>query len=155
MSRAKFALGRVWYALALLVCGILLIVGGVDGANAIMEFLVTAIGVVSIVMGIVGLFSHQIFMGILMIVMGIGMISCAWTIAWVAFLLIGAMMLVSGFFGFFRGVGFFTSLANVLVGVSILLIGFGNRFAWNCANIFFYVSGAMLVVDSVLVLFKA
>ena len=155
MTAAKFTLGRIGYAVALLLCGILLIVGGVDGANSILEFLITAIGVVSIVMGIVGIFSHQVLMGILMIVMGIGMISFGWTIAWIAFFWIGAMMLISGILGFFRGIGFFTSLMNVLVGISILLIGFGNAWAWNFANVFFYVSGVMLIIDSVLVLFKA
>ena len=152
---AKFTMGRVWYALALLVAGIMLIVGGVNGANDIMGIIITVIGAVVIVLGVMSIFTHNVIMGIVEIIFGILMISFAWNIAWVAFLVNGVMMVAYGLSGLFKKNGIFSSIMNILIGVMIILVGVGNNAAWDFLNVFFYISGGLLIVDSVLVLFKA
>ena len=149
-------MGRVWYALALLVAGIMLIVGGVDGANTIMWIIFTVIGAITIVLGVMSICTRNILFGIVEIIFGILMISFAWTIAWVAFLVNGVMMIAYGLSGLIkRNGGIFSNIVNILVGVIIVFMGIGNKAAWDFMNVFFYISGAMLIVDSILVMFKA
>ncbi len=153
---ANSKMGRVWYALALLVAGIMLIVGGVNGANTIMGIIVTVIGAIVIAMGVMAICSHNVIMGIILIIFGILMISFAWTIAWVAFLVNGVMMIVGGISGLIkRNGGIFSNIMNILIGVVIVMLGCGSGAAWDFMNVFFYIAGALLIVDSILVMFKA
>ncbi len=151
---AKSTAGRVWYALALLVAGIMLIVGGVDGANWIMGMIVTVIGVITIVLGVMSICSRNVMFGIIEIIFGILMVSFAWTIAWVAFLVNGVMLIAYGISGLVSRRGIFSNIMNILIGVMIVFLGCGNAAAWDFMNIFFYVSGGFLIVDSILVLFN-
>ena len=152
---AKSTMGRVWYALALLVAGIMLIVGGVNGAETIMGIVVTVIGAITVVLGVMSIFTHNVLYGIVEIIFGILMISFAWTIAWVAFLVNGVMMIAYGISGLIRRQGIFSNIVNILVGLVIVFMGAGSAAAWDFMNVFFYVAGAMLIVDSILVLFRA
>lgn len=153
---AYLKLGRVWYALALLVCGIMLIVGGVNGANTILGVIVTVIGAIAIAMGVISICSHSMVTGVILIALGVVMIIFAWTIAWVAFLVGGAVMIIGGIADLIeRRGGIFSNILSILIGVVIVLLGCGNGAAWDFMNVFFYIAGALLVVESVLVLLKA
>jgi hypothetical protein len=150
----KQTTNRIWYAIALLICGIMLIVGGVNGAQTIMQVIITVMGVIAIVFGAMAIFSRNILFGILVIILGIAMISFGWTIAWVAFLVNGVMMLIYGIAGLIKRQGIFGSLMNILIGIVVIMIACGNKEAWDFANVFFYIAGGLLAVDSVLVLFR-
>ena len=155
MGIVKFTLNRIWYAIAMLVMGILLIVGGVNAANSIMSVIVTVIGGLAIVFGVFSIVAHQIGFGVAEIVIGALLISFAWTIAWVAFLVMGAMMIVYGVIGLIGRHGprkILSDVVSLLCGVLIILVGCGCGWAWSFANVFFYVAGAFMIVDSILTL---
>ena len=152
---ARRNLSWLWYAILMIVVGIMLIVGGATAANDIMGTIVTVMGVVYIVIGILDIFTLDPVDGIIFLVIGILMIIFAWTIAWVAFLVFGILMFAYGLVGLIRHTG--NVVANILdlvLGIMIILVGFGNNYAWDYVNIFFYVAGALMIVDGIIVLAK-
>ncbi len=154
MTTIRFGINRVWYAIAMLVMGILLILGGVNGANTIMGTIITVLGVIAIVFGIFSILAHSIALGVIEIVVGALLISFAWTIAWIAFLVFGAILLAYGIIGLAHKRNIVSNIIALLVGILIILIGCGCNFAWQFANIFFYVAGVLMIVDAVLALIK-
>lgn len=143
------------YSFVMIFVGILLCVGGASSASDIMGILITVIGVLWIVFGVLDLITADLVSGILFLVLGILLVIFAWTIAWVAFLVLGILMLVYGLLGLVRKTG--TVLGNILelvLGILILLIAFGNHLAWDFANVFFYIAGALMIVEGILTLIK-
>ena len=143
------------YSLVMILVGILLCVGGAASASDILGILITVIGVLWIVFGVLDLLTADLVSGILFLVLGILLVVFAWTIAWVAFLVLGILMLIYGLLGLVRKTG--TVLGNILelvLGILILLIAFGNHLAWDFANVFFYIAGALMIVDGIITLIK-
>lgn len=155
MKIGKLTLGGIWYAILLMVMGIMLIVGGVGGAQQIASVIVTVVGVIYIVMGILSIVHHGVVWGVIDIVLGVLIMSFAWTIAWVAFLVFGIILIINGFSGYaITTGGVLYKVCNIITGIMVILVACGCGWAWSFANIFFYIAGALMLIDGILLLLK-
>lgn len=145
----------IWVAIARIVLGLLLLVGGISGAQAFVGTILTVMGVVAIVYGVFTIITlRSLPLAIIEIVLGILLISFAWTIAWIAFLVIGVYLLVSSIYGLAVSHVVIPNIIGILAGVMIVLIGCGVNWAWSFGNVFFYVGGALMIVSGICMLIR-
>ena len=142
------------YAISMMVIGILMIIGGAGFAKSAMGILITVLGAVLVVFGVLSLLKKDILNGVLYLLFGILLIVFAWTIAWVAFLVLGAVLLLSGILNLIREkkTNVVKNVLSLVLGVLVLLLAFGVHFAWTFLNIVFYVIGGLFILEGILVL---
>ena len=93
--------------------------------------------------------------GIAYLIFGVLLIAFAWTLAWIAFLAIGVLLLVNGIANLVTRRGWVVNnVIALVVGILVLLLAFGVNWAWSFVNIIFYVVGALMIVEGILVLVK-
>ena len=144
-----------WLAVVLIVFGLALALGGIGAAQNIANILITIIGVILIAYGIVSIFSLGLMLlGIIEIAIGVVIIVFSWTILWIALLILGIALVVYGIRGLLskQKAYFLSSVLQLVAGVLILLVSFGNRFAWEFVNVLYIISGVLMIVDGVLIL---
>ena len=143
------------YAIIMIALGVAFIIGGVDTAGSIMGIVVTIIGALTIVSGVFSIFTFQPIVGAIEIAVGIVLIVFAWTIAWIAFFIFGFGLAIYGFMGIIKKNG--SIIANICalgIGILIVCMGFGVKGAWDFINVFYYVVGALMIIDGVIMLFR-
>jgi len=47
-----------------------------------------------------------------------------------------------------------TNIVDLVIGIVLILLAFGVQGAWSVANVFFYIVGALMIVDGIMVLFN-
>ncbi len=144
-----------WTAVVLIAFGLALALGGIGAARNIANILITVIGVVLIAYGIVSILSLGLMLvGIIEIVIGVIIIIFSWTILWIALLILGIALVVYGLRGLAsnKKTYFLSSLFQLVAGILVLLVSFGNHFAWEFVNILYIIAGTLMIVDGVLIL---
>ncbi len=157
MSNRKFVnRSLLAYAIVMIAVGIMLLFGGVNAANQIMGIIVTLIGVVLIALGIVSILSKNLPYGIVLLAVGILVVIFAWTLAYIAFILLGVLLFAYGLDDLIKKRGSIASnLIALLIGISIILLACGSRFSWQFLNILFYIAGALTLVDGIILLVES
>ncbi len=155
MAKISKSQSAMVYAILMIVFGIAFVVGGAGTANWLMGAIVTIIGVLVIISGILSLTTFQPLVGVVEITIGVVLIVFAWTIAWIAFIILGAALLAYGIFGLLKHSGLlFANIIALLIGVLVICMAFGVQGAWEFINIFYYIVGALMIVDGVLMLVR-
>lgn len=152
---AKTTNKNFWPAVILIVLGLALALGGIGAAKNIANVLITIIGVILIAYGILSIFSLGLMLlGIIEIAVGVVIIVFSWTILWVALLILGISLIIYGLRGLLgeKKAYFLSSLLQLAAGVLVLLVSFGNHFAWEFVNVLYIIAGVLMVVDGVLIL---
>ena len=152
---AKTTNKNFWPAVILIVLGLALALGGIGAAKNIANVLITIIGVILIAYGILSIFSLGLMLlGIIEIAVGVVIIVFSWTILWVALLILGISLIIYVLRGLLGGkkAYFLSSLLQLAAGVLVLLVSFGNHFAWEFVNVLYIIAGVLMVVDGVLIL---
>lgn len=155
MAKKKTIPSYVLYAILLIVLGILFLVGGAGTAKNLLNIILTVGGVVLVVLGVLNLLAGLLPIGIAYLIFGVLLIAFAWTLAWIAFLAIGVLLLVNGIANLAKHRGWVVNnVIALVVGILVLLLAFGVNWAWSFVNIIFYVVGALMIVEGILVLVK-
>ena len=157
MSVTHRSMNSWWYAIFSIVIGILLVVGGTGAAANISQIMVTIMGVILLAFGIMNLCFGAIFYGVGELVLGILMICFAWQFVWAAYLILAIMMLVNGVSGLVdHHTSVIVNILDIIVGLALFITAIGIRTNWanEVTNIFFYVTGALMIVDGILVLVR-
>lgn len=155
MAKKKTIPSYVLYAILLIVLGILFLVGGAGTAKNLLNIILTVGGVVLVVLGVLNLLAGLLPIGIAYLIFGVLLIAFAWTLAWIAFLAIGVLLLVNGIANLAKRRGWIVNnVIALVVGILVLLLAFGVNWAWSFVNIIFYVVGALMIVEGILVLVK-
>ncbi|MDD7618389.1 MAG: hypothetical protein PUJ43_00860 [Bacillales bacterium] len=155
MAKKKTIPSYVLYAILLIVLGILFLVGGAGTAKNLLNIILTVGGVVLVVLGVLNLLAGLLPIGIAYLIFGVLLIAFAWTLAWIAFLAIGVLLLVNGIANLAKRRGWVVNnVIALVVGILVLLLAFGVNWAWSFVNIIFYVVGALMIVEGILVLVK-
>lgn len=155
MAKKKTIPSYVLYAILLIVLGILFLVGGAGTAKNLLNIILTVGGVVLVVLGVLNLLAGLLPIGIAYLIFGVLLIAFAWTLAWIAFLAIGVLLLVNGIANLATRRGWVVNnVIALVVGILVLLLAFGVNWAWSFVNIIFYVVGALMIVEGILVLVK-
>ena len=155
MAKKKTIQSYVLYAILLIVLGILFLVGGAGTAKNLLNIILTVGGVVLVVLGVLNLLAGLLPIGIAYLIFGVLLIAFAWTFAWIAFLTIGVLLLVNGIANLVKRRGWVVNnVIALVVGILVLLLAFGVNWAWSFVNIIFYVVGALMIVEGILVLVK-
>ncbi len=145
----------IWYAIVLMIIGALLIVGGSSAAENISKWMVTVIGIVLIVFGVLSAASGLVSIGIVEILFGVLMVVFAWLFYWVAFLFLGTCLFAYGIRNLALHSGFIlTNIIDLIVGLAIILLSMGFRFQWNAIliEVIYIVAGAMMFIDGIMML---
>lgn len=148
----------IWYAVLLMVIGILLIVGGSGAAESITKGIITAVGVLLAAFGIVSLLIAGDFnMGVVLILFGILIAVFAWFFYWLCFLILGVVLFASGVtrLVYHRG-WIITNIVNLVVGVAIVLLSLGFKLEWAqvAVEALYITAGVLLLLDGILILVK-
>lgn len=152
-KKSKSVSTNLIYGLLLILFGILFIVGGAGTAQNLTAIIVTVIGALMLVYGIYGAVKGDVLGGVIEAVLGILMIVFAWTISYVAFVVIGVIFLVTGISGLVKHRGsVISNVIDLALGILAVLMACGVGFAWDFVNIFFYILGAVMIIDGVLYL---
>ena len=155
MAKKKTIQSYVLYAILLIALGILFLVGGAGTAKNLLNIILTVGGVVLVVLGVLNLLAGLLPIGIAYLIFGVLLIAFAWTLAWIAFLAIGVLLLVNGIANLVKRRGWVVNnVIALVVGILVLLLAFGVNWAWSFVNIIFYVVGALMIVEGILVLVK-
>ena len=155
MAKKKTIPSYVLYAILLIVLGILFLVGGAGTAKNLLNIILTVGGVVLVVLGVLNLLAGLLPIGIAYLIFGVLLIAFAWTLDWIAFLAIGVLLLVNGIANLVKRRGWVVNnVIALVVGILVLLLAFGVNWAWSFVNIIFYVVGALMIVEGILVLVK-
>ena len=155
MAKKKTIQSYVLYAILLIVLGILFLVGGAGTAKNLLNIILTVGGVVLVVLGVLNLLAGLLPIGIAYLIFGVLLIAFAWPLAWIAFLAIGVLLLVNGIANLVKRRGWVVNnVIALVVGILVLLLAFGVNWAWSFVNIIFYVVGALMIVEGILVLVK-
>ena len=162
MAKAKkiSANSSLLMAIIFIVLGVMLLIGGVGAATNILMWIVFVMGIVLIVFGVLALLGGLIPVGVVELVVGILMVSFAWTLAWVAILVLGVLLLVAGIQGLGGKGNALTVVLDIILGIALICFSLGINWgnAWfgdvwaTISNILFYVLGALMIVDGVLML---
>lgn len=143
------------YSILMIVLGVMLIIGGAGLAHNVLNILVTIGGAFILAFGILFLFQGLSVLGIGYIVVGVLVIVFAWTILWVAFLAVGLILMANAIVNMINKKSFLVvNILNLLAGLLLILLSIGVNWAWDFADILFYVIGAYLVVDGIVMMAK-
>lgn len=148
---------KILMAIFDIVIGILLLVGGASTFNKMMNIIVTVYAIYLLVLGVMYILNKNVLNGVVDIACGVLLLCLGWTnIAWVATLILGIYLIVISIYTSFSILHLFrvSSLLTCLIGVLLVMISFGSHFAWQFANIFFYICGAFILVRGILDLFN-
>ncbi len=153
----KLSITPIWYSILMIVIGALLIAGGSSAASSISQVMVTVIGVLLLVFGILNTISGFITLGVIQLLFGILMIVFAWLFCWLAFLVLGIVLFAYGIQGLARKDGWFlTNIIDIVIGVAIILLSLGFKLNWaaTLVEIIYIAAGVLLVIDGILSLIK-
>ena len=146
---------RLLLAIGLIAMGILLIVGGVSSVQQLISIAITVIGVVFIVLGLIDVLHKDYPVGFFRIVIGIVVILLGWFLYWIAFIVYAAITLLAAIGTLLdKNSDKFGAIVQIVVSVFMLLFAFGSKFAWSIANILTYVTGAIMILDGLYVLYQ-
>ena len=133
-------------ALAYIVVGVLFCIF----KGSVMNWLMTALGILFIVQGVLDVVAGLRINGIVEIVIGALCIVFGWAFVTIALIVLGAVIIANGVIGLLKNRGFMSILINCLAIVfGILLIV--NK--WAVLDWLYYVIGALCIIDGVLMLF--
>ncbi len=145
----------IWYAIVLMIIGALLIVGGSTAAENISKWMVTIIGIVLIVFGVLSAAAGLVTTGIVEILFGVLMVVFAWLFYWVAFLFLGICLFAYGIRNLAFHSGFIlANIIDLIVGLAIILLSMGFKFQWNAivVEVIYIIAGAMMFIDGIMML---
>ena len=162
MAKAKKVISNnnLLLALVFIILGVCLMLGGFGAAQSMSSILFTVMGIVLIVLGVLSAVAGLIPVAVIQLLLGILMVVFAWTLTWIAFLVIGIFLLVTGI----QGLGNkrsskLVSILDFVIGLLLILRAFGYYIpsdwgAWvaTLLNVLTIVAGALLAVDGVLIL---
>ena len=116
--------------------------------NQIIGWLLTSVGAVLIINGIIQFFHKKTEVGSLYIILGIVVIVCGWTLLQIAMVVFGAILLVYAIADYVNSRKNKLDLANLIFSVVVagLLIFCG----FKAIDVLFVILGAALVVEGVL-----
>lgn len=147
----------IWYAIVLMIVGALLIVGGSTAAQNISQWMVTIIGIVLIVFGVLNAAAGFVTTGIIQILFGVLMVVFAWLFYWIAFLFLGICLFAYGIRNLAYHSGWILSnILDLVVGLAIILLSMGFKFQWAAivVEIIYIVAGVLLFIDGLMILIK-
>lgn len=156
MAKSKLSNASLLYAILSIVIGVMLLVGGFGAAADIMKWVVLVMGIVLVVFGILALTSGAVTVGVVELVVGILMIVFAWTLVWLAFLILGILLLAAGIQGITKKGNIIVTILDIVLGIALICLSLGLNWGWNATvvNVIFYITGALMIVDGILVLIK-
>lgn len=146
-------LKRILLAVMDIVIGIMLLIGGAKAFNSIMSIVITVYSIYLIVVGVLLMIKHApVFLSVANLVMGILLLVLGWTkIAWIACLILGIYLIVFTIVSMTKMRKLhLAKVITLFIGIMLMLIALGNNFAWNFVNVFFYISGALILVQGVM-----
>lgn len=147
----------LWYAIVLIILGALLIIGGAGMAETMSKVVITIMGVVLLAYGIVNTVVGFTFLGIIQILFGILMICFAWFFYWLAFLILGIILFAYAIERIAAHQGWLiTNIVSLIVGLAIILLSLGFKFAWaeTLIQVIYIVAGILLVIDGILIIVR-
>lgn len=147
----------IWYAILLMVIGILLIIGGSGAAESITKGIITVVGVLLAVFGVINAIAGFFVMGVIQILFGILIAVFAWFFYWLCFLILGIVLFASGISRLMRHQGWIvTNIVNLVVGIAIIILSLGFKFEWAqvAVEILYISAGVLLLLDGILILVK-
>ena len=147
----------IWYAILLMVIGILLIIGGSGAAESITKGIITVVGVLLAVFGVINAIAGFFVMGVIQILFGILIAVFAWFFYWLCFLILGIVLFASGISRLMRHQGWIvTNIVNLVVGIAIIILSLGFKFEWAqvAVEILYIFAGVLLLLDGILILVK-
>ena len=144
-------------AIVFMILGVCLMLGGFGAASNAMNIIFTVMGIVLVALGVLSAVAGLIPLAVIELFLGVLMIIFAWTLTWVAFLVIGIYLFIVGLIGLLKKRG--NSLVNIIdfiIGLLLLLRAFGvhlqGDWVGTFLNIITIVAGALLLVDGILML---
>ena len=156
ISKANHSL---WLAIVFMIFGVCLMFGGFGAAHNVLGITFTVMGIVLIVLGVLNAVIGMIPFAVAELLLGVLMIVFAWTLTWVAFLVIGVYLFIVGIAGLMNKRG--NQLVNIIdfvIGLLLILNAVGYNIhtdmAWVAValNVVTIVAGALLFVDGLLLL---
>lgn len=151
----KVRMTPIWYAILLMIIGVLLIVGGAGAAQTMTQIVITIIGVFLIVYGIINVLAGLAVLGIIQLVFGILMVCFAWFFYWLGFLVLGIILLANAIDRIAHHQGWLiTNIISLIVGAAIILLSLGFKFEWAATliEVIYIAAGVLLLVDGILML---
>ncbi len=116
----------------------------------VLDWAMTGIGAVLIVMGILNVIRGDLLEGILLAIIGIAIIVIGWTFIDIVLLVLGVALAIKGIIDLVRAAGrgavmpLISALITTLVGIAL----FAGK--WIMLDWFFIIIGGMLVLDGIL-----
>lgn len=122
---------------------------------SMLNWLLTAAGIVFIVLGVLDILKKNLVNGIVEAVIGVVILVGGWAFVEVALIIFGALLVIKGVLDLMAAIkakaGIFTMIAAVITAVvGVLLIAS----KWVMLDWFFIVMGVILIVDGALMLIK-
>ena len=144
-------------AIVFMILGVCLMLGGFGAASNAMNIIFTVMGIVLVVLGVLSAVAGLIPLAVIELFLGVLMIVFAWTLTWVAFLVIGIYLFVVGLLGMMKkGGNTLASVIDFVIGLLLILRAFGvhlqGDWVGTALNIITIIAGALLLVDGVLML---
>ncbi len=133
-------------AVAYIIVGVLFIAF----KGEVISWLMTGLGILFIVQGILDVVAGKTVNGLVEIIIGALAIVFGWAVVAIAVLVLGALIVANGVIGLLKNKGMMSLLINVLAIVFGILLIVNNfaALAW-----LYYVIGAFFIIDGVLMLF--
>ena len=142
------SLNNVMTCVVYAVIGLLLVI--LQGGS--LEILMTAIGVLLIVLGVMDILKGELVKGVVELGIGIIIIVCGWLIADIVLLVLGVLLIVKGVLELLKVyrkgfMAMLSSLVMIVIGV-ILVVA-----KWAFLDLFCVIAGVIFIINAVLTLF--
>ena len=135
---------RLWNALLHIAIGALL----VAFKDQIVNWILTAVGAVFIINGIVQVANKKIAPGVVYIAVGVAIIVFGWTLVWLAMVVFGVLLIISGITDYSKSgkskVDLAKLIVSLVVGGLLIFSGF-ETISW-----LFIIIGVALILEGVL-----
>lgn len=147
-SSLKLTKNNVINCILYTVIGLLLVI--MKGGS--LNILMTIIGALFIIKGIVELINGEIIPGIVEAVVGVAIIVCGWTIADIVLLIFGILLIVKGLIDLIKNTkaGFvpvLSAIVTIVIGVLLVVA------KWVLLDVMCIVAGVIFLINAVLALF--
>ena len=144
-------------AIVFMILGACLMLGGFGAASNMMSIIFTIMGIVLVVLGVLSAVAGIISLAVVELALGVLMIIFAWTLTWVAFLVIGVYLFVVGLTGILgKSANKLVFIIDFIIGLLLILRAFGVHLTGDwvavALNVITIVAGALLFVDGLLML---
>lgn len=148
MAKLNLSKNNVITCILYAVIGLLLII--LQGSS--LGILMTLIGALLIVMGIVDIVNKDTNKGVIEAIVGVAIIVCGWLVADIVLLIFGIVLIVKGVMELIENFknGFMAMLSPIVIIVIGVLLVIAK---WTLLDVFCIVAGVIFLINAVLALF--